>query len=47
MGFEQNIAEDKLPARLCSGDEKAFDQIFKLLYKPLCFFANKILEDQD
>lgn len=43
----KKMAEDHLGIRLGNGDEKAFDQIFKLLYKPLCFFAYKILLDQD
>lgn len=47
MGIDKKMAEEQLRTRLNSGDEKAFDQIFKQLYKPLCFFAYKILLDQD
>lgn len=47
MRIEKKPDEDHLRIRFNSGDEKAYDQIFKRFYKPLCFFAYKILLDQD
>lgn len=38
--------ENDLLTRFAAGDERAYDHIFRLLYKPLCFFAYKILSDQ-
>jgi len=31
--------------RLKKGDENAFESLFRLYYKSLCYFANKILKD--
>ncbi|MFA4868556.1 MAG: RNA polymerase sigma-70 factor [Pedobacter sp.] len=45
MDISYKIDEDELTSRLNSGDEHSYDYIFKLYYKPLCFFAYKILQD--
>lgn len=47
MSSHSNFSDYELTSLLKNGEEKAFDQIFKSLYKPLCFFAYKILQDQD
>ena len=31
---------------LQSGDEKALQSLFQLYYRPLCFFATRLLKDQ-
>lgn len=38
--------ETELLTRIAAGDQLAYDHIFRLFYKPLCFFAYKILLDQ-
>lgn len=36
---------DKLTSLLRAGDERAYDEIFRQFYQPLCFFAERILAD--
>ena len=38
---ERMIGEAELVARLQSGDERAFDQLFRRYYPGLCFFARR------
>lgn len=47
MDLKGKLAEDQLGIRLNSGDERAYDQLFKQLYKPLCYFAFKIVLNFD
>lgn len=37
----------ELIARFNSGEQRAYDELFRELYRPLCFFAYKILSDFD
>jgi RNA polymerase sigma-70 factor (family 1) len=40
-----NMADEALAKSFSQGDEQAFKQVFNRLYKPLCYFACKIIDD--
>jgi len=42
-----NTEEIDLFNRLKQGDEKAFEQIFQKFFRPLCYYANQVLKDQE
>ncbi len=41
------MSDLELFASICKGDEKAFETLFRLYYKMLCYFAQKIVKDAD
>jgi RNA polymerase sigma-70 factor (family 1) len=42
---QNQISDDELLTRLKSGDEHAFDQMFRAFYPGLCFFARKYVSN--
>lgn len=41
------MEENELLVGLAKGDEEAYHELFKQFYEPLCFFANRYLQDMD
>jgi RNA polymerase sigma-70 factor (ECF subfamily) len=42
-----NVQEADLTARLNTRETRAFEELFHAYYAPLCFFATKIVKDED
>lgn len=45
--MQPELTDIELLSRLKLGDELAFDHVYGLLYKPLCFFAEKMVNDSN
>src|ERR1700759_298749 len=46
MAVLNALSENELMTRFRSGDERAFDQLFRSFYPGLCFFARKFMQAQ-